>query len=82
MSSLKLLIYAVSAELGSLLLLLSKEASLGIFLLYLVSHGLASALMTVVAWGVLPARFRTPKLLSWLLIFGFAFFIPARSERV
>ena len=77
MSSLKLLIYAVSAELGSLLLLLSKEASLGIFLLYLVSHGLASALMTVVAWSVLPARFKTPKILSWVFIFGFAFFIPA-----
>lgn len=77
MSNLKLLIYAVSAEFGSLLLLLSKEASLGLFLLYLISHGLASALMTVVAWGMLPARFKTPKLLSWVLIFGFTFFIPA-----
>ncbi len=77
MSSLKLLIYAISAELGSLLLLLSEKTSLGLFLLYLTSHGLASALMTVVAWGVLPSRFRTPKVASWLLIFGFAFFIPA-----
>lgn len=77
MSSLKLLIYAISAELGSLLLLLGKESSLGIFILYMVSHGLASALMTIVAWTLLPVRFRTPRVLSWILIFGFAFFIPA-----
>lgn len=77
MSNAKLLFYAISAELASLMLLLSKDTSLAHFILYLMAHGLASALMSVVAWGVLPARFRTPKILSLLLIFGFAFFIPA-----
>ena len=77
MSSLKLLIYAVTAEIASVMLLLSKQADLSIFLLYLLSHGLASALLSVVAWSLLPSRFRTPKILSWVLIFSFAFFIPA-----
>ncbi len=77
MSSLKLIIYAVAAEIASLMLLLSKQADLSIFLLYLLSHGLASALLSVVAWSLLPERFRTPKILSWVLIFSFAFFIPA-----
>jgi len=76
-SSLKLLIYAVTAEIASVMLLLSKQADLSIFLLYLLSHGLASALLSVVAWSLLPSRFRTPKILSWVLIFSFAFFIPA-----
>ena len=77
MSSLKLIIYAVAAEIASLMLLLSKQADLSIFLLYLLSHGLASALLSVVAWSLLPERFRTPKILSWVLVFSFAFFIPA-----
>ena len=77
MSNLKLLLYAISAEAASLMLLLSEETSLAYFMLYLLAHGLASALMSVVAWSVLPARFRSPKLLSMVLIFGFAFFIPA-----
>jgi hypothetical protein len=76
-SSLKLIIYAVAAEIASLMLLLSKQADLSIFLLYLLSHGLASALLSVVAWSLLPERFRTPKILSWVLVFSFAFFIPA-----
>ena len=37
MSSLKLLIYAVSAEIASLLLLLSRQADLSLFVLYLFS---------------------------------------------
>ena len=77
MSSWKLLIYAISAELGSLLLLLSQNSSLSYFLLYLVSHGLASALLSAVAWTFLPTRFREPKVFSLALIFSFAFFIPA-----
>ena len=60
MSSWKLLIYAISAELGSLLLLLSQNSSLSYFLLYLIAHGLASALLSAVAWGFLPTRFREP----------------------
>ncbi|MED5432106.1 MAG: hypothetical protein VX920_07195 [Pseudomonadota bacterium] len=73
----KLLFYAISAELASLLLLLSQDTSLAHFFLYLLSHGLASALLAVVAWVMLPARFRQPKRLSLALIFSFAFFIPA-----
>ena len=69
-SSWKLLIYAISAELGSLLLLLSKNSSLSYFLLYLVAHGLASALLSVVAWTFLPARFREPKGFSLALIWA------------
>lgn len=72
-SSWKLLIYAISAELGSLLLLLSQNSSLSYFLLYLVAHGLASALLSAVAWTFLPARFREPKVFSLALIFSFAF---------
>lgn len=77
MSNLKLLFYAISSEMASLMLLLSDDTSVAYFIVYLLAHALASGLMSVVAWRFLPARFRTPKMLSLLLIFGFAFFIPA-----
>ncbi len=77
MSELKLVVLAVSAEAASLLLLLSDDTSLTHFLLYLMAHGVAAALMALVAWRLLPLRFRTPTVVSWLLIFAFAFFIPA-----
>ncbi|MCG8392886.1 MAG: hypothetical protein MI745_07370 [Pseudomonadales bacterium] len=77
MSSLKLLFYAISTELASVLLLLGSDNSLALFFLYLIAHGLASALLSIAAWGFMPTRFREPKLLSLLLVFAFAFFIPA-----
>ena len=77
MPDFKLLIVAVTAEVASLLLLLSNETSLLFFTLYLLVHGLASALVAMVVWSVIPARYQTPKVLSWLLIFCAAFFVPA-----
>ncbi|MCK0152887.1 hypothetical protein MWU49_04170 [Alcanivorax sp. S6407] len=77
MSNFKLLFMAISSEMASLMLLLSEDTSAGHFIAYLLAHGLASALMSIVAWRFLPLRFRTPKILSLMLIFGFAFFIPA-----
>ncbi|EKF75604.1 hypothetical protein A11A3_01997 [Alcanivorax hongdengensis A-11-3] len=77
MSELKLLIYALAVEATAMLVLLSEHKSLIAFTLYLSSHGLASVLLALGAWRLMPLRFRRPPLWSWLLIFGFAFFIPA-----
>jgi len=70
------LLYALVLELASLVLLLSASSDLSLFLTYLGTHLVASLLLASAVWGLLPAGFRQPKVLSWLLTFSLAFFVP------
>lgn len=77
MTELKKLYYIVPAESASIYILLGDDNSIVTFIAYFTLHGSASALLTMIAWSFLPKQYRRPPLLSWLLIFSLAFFIPA-----
>lgn len=76
MFDLRLLIYALLEELAAIVTLLAGQVGLPYFLIYLAIHGFAATLMATGIWLRFPHGFRDPPLLSWLLVFSVAFFIP------
>ena len=72
----RLLGYAIMVELGALIVLLSGHTGTAYLLCYLLIHGFAAALMATGAWLLFPRGFRVPGVLSWLLTFSLALFVP------
>ncbi|MGV8921699.1 MAG: HEAT repeat domain-containing protein [Pseudomonas sp.] len=67
---------ALFFEVGSWVTLTTHLPDLQVALLYVVSHGIACALLAGAIWLVLPARYRQPLPWSPLFIFSIAFFVP------
>ncbi|MFP1678401.1 tetratricopeptide repeat protein [Alloalcanivorax sp. C16-2] len=76
MFDVRLLIYALLVELAAIVTLLAGQVGLPYFIAYLAIHGFAATLMATGIWLRFPRSFRDPPLLSWLLVFSVAFFVP------
>jgi len=72
----KLTLAAVTFEVSGIALLFLHSSSVAVLSGYLLVHGIASAIMTPVAWFLMPARYHEPKLLVMLFLFNLCFFIP------
>jgi polysaccharide biosynthesis protein PelE len=66
---------AIATEMASLSLLDGGNSSARL-LSYFALHGLASVMVTVLAWLLLPAHLKTPRWAVLALLFSFDFFIP------
>ena len=73
----RLLFYALLLEIASLYLLIGGSRLHGLFVDYLLVHGISSGLIARGVWGLMPAHYQEPRLWSRLLIFALAFFVPA-----
>ncbi|MCJ0765427.1 tetratricopeptide repeat protein [Variovorax terrae] len=71
----KLATLAFSAEVASLALL-DRDSSELVLAGYFALHALASALSAGLAWTLLPAPYRQPRVPAFALLFCFGFFIP------
>jgi polysaccharide biosynthesis protein PelE len=74
-ASWKIGLLAISTELASVSLLTQGHDSLSL-LAYFALHAVASALVTAIAWLLLPSKLRTPRWAVLALLFSFDFFIP------
>ena len=72
----KLGLSALALETGAWVQLATGETSDAALLLYLTSHGGASALLALLVWSLLPRRLATPRLAVLGLIWSVSFFIP------
>ena len=72
----KLGLSALALETGAWVQLAAGETSDAALLLYLTSHGGASALLALLVWSLLPKALATPRLPVLALIWSASFFIP------
>lgn len=72
----KLTLAAVTFEASGIALLFLHSSSAVVLSGYLLVHGIASVIITPVAWFLMPARYHEPKLLVMLFLFSLCFFIP------
>lgn len=72
----KLSLAAITLETSAIALLFLHGDSNTLLCGYLMLHGIASCLMTPVAWILMPARYHEPKFQVMLLLFSLCFFIP------
>ncbi|MFM2052376.1 MAG: hypothetical protein RL456_413 [Pseudomonadota bacterium] len=70
------ILVALSLEAGAAWLLGLGDRSIAGFLSFLGTHALASAVLSVTLWPLLPARLRQPRLAVLALLFSLAFFMP------
>lgn len=75
-TNIKLGITAVTLESSAIALLLLSSNSSAVIYQYLALHSLACALITPVAWFLLPKAYQYPRHWVMLLLFSLSFFIP------
>ncbi|HNJ85904.1 MAG TPA: hypothetical protein PKI88_00035 [Agitococcus sp.] len=72
----KLVTLAVSLELSAITLLFLSSNSTWLIYQYFFLHALASLAITPVAWTLMPANYKHPRLWVMFLLFSLSFFIP------
>jgi hypothetical protein len=75
-TNLKLGAAAVSLEAGAVALVLISTREMQVLLEYFTLHAAACALITPLAWSVMPARYQQPRRWVLIMLYSLCFFIP------
>src|SRR5438445_4851958 len=78
----KLGIGGISLQIAALVLLAQAGTSTPLLLAFLLSQGIAAAMLAMVLWRMLPRRFRVPFAWSYGYLFAFCFLVPLAGALV